>query len=104
MFQTMSIKTRYLIFNIFMTLGGIFAAAKIILDFTDVVLPFDINLALIPAFAFFIIGFIFRLKVVKCPFCGCKLDDQKAPDVCPVCRRSAYDKFDPNETMEQTDE
>ena len=104
MSQTMSIKTRYLIFNILMTLGGIFAAAKIILDFMDLALPFDINLALIPAFAFFIIGFVFRLTVVKCPFCGSKLDDQKAPDVCPVCRHSAYDKFDPNEPAEQADE
>jgi len=92
-FKTMSIKTRYLIFNIFMTLGGIFAGIKIVYDFLDDSQNTVLTWALILAFTFFIIGFIFRLTMVKCPFCGNKLMEQKkAPDICPYCRKSAYEK------------
>lgn len=92
-FKTMSIKTRYFIFNIIMTLGGIFAAIKIIVDFLTDTHEILMTWALILAFVFFICGFIFRLTIVRCPFCGDKLrEEKKAPDICPCCRRSAYDR------------
>ena len=94
--KTMSIKTRYLIFYIFMTLCGICAAVEIL---ADAFLPGENNpfsWLLIPAIGFFIIGFVFRLTMVKCPFCGEKLmEHKKAPDVCPACRESAWKRYDP---------
>ena len=94
--KTMSIKTRYLIFNIFMTLAGIFAALKIVVDVLSDSAGKLMNWSLVIAFFFFIVGFAFRLTLVKCPFCGDKLKDlQKAPDVCPACKKSAYAAYDP---------
>ena len=92
-FKTMSIKTRYLIFNILMGIGGVFAAIKIIFDFLSDSHEILLTWALIAAFVFFIAGFVFRLTVVKCPFCGDKLREmKKAPDICPSCRKSAYER------------
>lgn len=105
MFKNMSIKTRYLIFNIFMALGGIFAAIKIIYDFLDGSQNLILNWSLILAFTFFIIGFVFRLTVVKCPFCGDKLRDQKkAPLQCPTCGKFAFESpaYQTQETEEET--
>ena len=88
--KTMSIRTRYLIFNILMTIGGVFLAAKILVDlFTDDLQLF-LNWSLAIGLVFFAIGFVFRLTIVKCPLCGKKIEDQKAPLYCPHCKESAY--------------
>lgn len=92
MFKNLSIKTRYLIFNILMTLGGIFAAIKILYDFFDGTQNLILNWSLGLAFGFFIAGFIFRLTVVRCPFCGDKLRDQKkTPVQCPACGKFSFE-------------
>ena len=87
-----SIKTRYRIFNTLMTISGICIAFEILYDsyFKTADAP-ALTWLLIPGFLFFLVGFIYRLTQVKCPFCGQKLlEFQKAPDACPSCRESAY--------------
>ena len=88
--KTMSIRTRYLIFNILMTIGGIFLGAKILIDFVTDDLDQLLNIALVIGLVFFVMGFVFRQTMVKCPLCGNKITDQKAPLYCPHCKESAY--------------
>ena len=100
-FQQMSIKARYLVCNILMSIGAVFAAIKIIYDYYTPGTDLFMSWMLILAFAFFIAGFAFRLTMVKCPFCGDKLKDcKKAPEVCPVCRESAYRWYFPEKQGE----
>jgi len=88
--KTMSIRTRYLIFNILMTVGGICLGAKILVDlFTDD-LDALLDWALAIGLVFFVLGFVFRQTMVRCPLCGNKITDQKAPLYCPHCKESAY--------------
>jgi len=108
MFKNLSIKARYIIFNIFMALGGIFAAIKILYGFFFSEQEVFLNCCLVLALAFFLIGFIFRLTVVKCPFCGDKLrDHQKTPLQCPTCGRYAFESpahpIQNTETIEESD-
>ena len=63
------------------------------IGYAELILSFVVGgmFMLIPGFAFFLAGFVYRLTQVKCPFCGQKLlDFQKAPDACPSCRESAF--------------
>ena len=86
-----SIKTRYRIFNILMTISGICIAFEILYDSYFKTGGPELTWLLIPGFAFFLAGFVYRLTQVKCPFCGQKLlEFQKAPDACPSCRESAF--------------
>lgn len=102
MFKNLSIKARYIIFNIFMALGGILAAVKILYGYFFSEQEVFLNCCLILALAFFLIGFIFRLTVVKCPFCGDKLrDQQKAPLQCPTCGKYAFES--PAHPIENTE-
>lgn len=104
-FQQMSIKARYLVFNILMSIGAFFAAIKIIYDYFTPNQDTFLSWMLILAFVFFILGFIFRLTMVKCPFCGNNLTEfKKAPDMCPICRESAYRWYFPENQEDKAED
>lgn len=90
--KNLSIRARYVIFNILMALGGICAAVKILYDYFDGTQNMILNWSLGLAFFFFIVGFVFRLTLVKCPFCGDKLrEHKKMPDKCPSCGKYCFE-------------
>ena len=89
----MSLKTRFLIANILMSIGAVFAAFDILYDvytgFNNESLP----IVIILAFVFMIAGIVFRFTLVKCPFCDSKIvGHKKAPDKCPQCGAPSNEK------------
>ncbi len=82
----MSLKTRFLIYNIFMVLGTICAVADILQDFAKGIQGINLSPLVILAIGFFLIGLILRFTFVKCPHCGDSLiGHKKVPVKCPVC-------------------
>ena len=82
-------KQNQLVANIIMGIGAAFAAVDIL--FFDLLAGENNNqpVLIILAFVFFVLGFAYRLKFVKCPHCGDGLTGQKkVPDVCPACGKS----------------
>ena len=82
----MSLKSRFFIYNVFMVLGAICAAADILSDFAKGIYEFNMTPMVYLAIAFFAVGLVLRFTFVKCPHCGDKLiGHKKVPAQCPVC-------------------
>ena len=89
----MSLKTRFFIANLLMTIGGICAAIDILHDINTGFTNENLPVMIILGFAFIIAGIVFRFTLVKCPYCGCTLQGQKkAPETCPQCGAPSNEK------------
>ena len=82
----MSLKSRFIIVNIFMALGTVCAAADILYDLATGAQNKNLPIMIALAFVFFVIGAVLRFTWVKCPHCGDNLmGHKKVPVTCPVC-------------------
>lgn len=82
----MSLKSRFLVFNILMALGTVCAAADIVYDFATGVQNKNLPVMIALAFIFLVVGTVLRFTWVKCPHCGDQLiGHKKVPVKCPVC-------------------
>ena len=82
----MSLKTRFLIYNIIMGLGIVCAAADILFDLMQGAQQITWTPMVILAAVFFVIAMVLRFTFVKCPHCGDNLmGHKKVPVQCPVC-------------------
>ena len=82
----MSLKTRFLIYTLVMSLGVVCAAADILYDFATGNQNTNLPVMIFLGIAFFVIAMILRFTFVKCPHCGDQLiGHKKAPAKCPVC-------------------
>ena len=89
----MSLKMRFIVYNVIMALGAICAAADILYDLATGVQNKNLPIMIALAAVCFVVGVTLRFTFVKCPHCGDKLIGHKrVPVKCPVCGTMADKK------------